>query len=154
VTVTADDGNGGTVTDSFAIVVADVNEEPVGQLRIMTSPETISVPAMEFRVNTVTANEQVEPSVTSMSDGGWIVTWTSYNSATQSKDIFGQRYDNTGTSVGSEFKINTDARLYYDQINSSITELSDGGWFVAWQSDGQDGSGWGIYAQRYNASGV
>ena len=31
---------------------------------------------------------------------------------------------------------------------------ADGDFVVAWQSDGQDGSGSGIYAQRYNAAGV
>ena len=30
----------------------------------------------------------------------------------------------------------------------------DGDFVITWQSHGQDGSGWGIYAQRYNAAGV
>jgi Ca2+-binding RTX toxin-like protein len=31
--------------------------------------------------------------------------------------------------------------------------LHDGGFVVSWTSDGQDGSGYGIYAQRYDANG-
>ena len=40
------------------------------------------------------------------------------------------------------------------QIGPNIAALSDGGYVVTWTSDGQDGSSYGIYAQRYNASGV
>ena len=31
---------------------------------------------------------------------------------------------------------------------------ADGDFVVTWSSHGQDGSGWGVYAQRYNAAGV
>ena len=32
--------------------------------------------------------------------------------------------------------------------------LANGGFVVVWESEGQDGSGYGIYAQRYGADGV
>src|SRR4029077_8366611 len=31
---------------------------------------------------------------------------------------------------------------------------ANGNYVVAWHSDSQDGSNWGIYAQRYNAAGA
>ena len=34
-----------------------------------------------------------------------------------------------------------------------MTALADGGWLVTWTSYGQDGSGFGIYQQRYNSEG-
>ena len=37
---------------------------------------------------------------------------------------------------------------------SSVTALADGGWVVAWHSYDQDGDGYGIYQQRYNADGT
>ena len=36
----------------------------------------------------------------------------------------------------------------------SIARLADGGFVIVWQSNLQDGSGWGIYGQRYNAAGT
>ena len=54
-------------------------------------------------------------------------------------------------STLAEFQINT--YTTGDQINPSVTGLVDGGFVVAWQSNGQDGIGWGIYGQRYNVTG-
>jgi len=39
------------------------------------------------------------------------------------------------------------------QYSPSTTALNDGGFVITWQSDNQDGSSYGIYAQRYNADG-
>lgn len=39
------------------------------------------------------------------------------------------------------------------QSNPSITALADGGYVVTWTSNLQDGSNYGIYAQRYSADG-
>ena len=36
-----------------------------------------------------------------------------------------------------------------NQIYSKVSGLSDGGFLVAWASDGQDGSGYGIYGRKY-----
>ena len=35
-----------------------------------------------------------------------------------------------------------------------MAALADGGFVVTWTSDGQDGSGYGIYGQRYAADGT
>jgi hypothetical protein len=53
---------------------------------------------------------------------------------------------------GTEQRVNTTTTDA--QNNSVVMGLSDGGWVVAWQSLGQDGSDYGIYQQRYDASGV
>lgn len=39
------------------------------------------------------------------------------------------------------------------QDDSSLARLADGGYIVTWASQYQDGSGWGVYAQRYDAAG-
>ena len=38
-------------------------------------------------------------------------------------------------------------------MGQQITALSDGGWVVTWSSEGQDGSGYGVYQQAYNSDG-
>nr|MBA3756440.1 hypothetical protein [Nitrosomonas sp.] len=63
-----------------------------------------------------------------------------------------QRYNANSVAQGSEFKVNT--FIAGDQTDSLIAALSGDGFVVTWASLGQDGSGTGIYAQRYNANGV
>ncbi|MCA9054440.1 MAG: cadherin domain-containing protein, partial [Planctomycetaceae bacterium] len=52
----------------------------------------------------------------------------------------------------TEQQVNTYATS--DQTDAAIAALPDGGYVVVWTSNGQDGSSFGIYAQRYNAAGV
>jgi len=105
----------------------------------------------EFQINTYTYAEQSSPSVASLSDGGFVVTWQSYGQDGSHDGIYGQRYDASGNAIGSEFQINT--YTYGEQLSPSVTSLSDGGFVVTWSSDDQDGSYDGIYGQRYDASG-
>jgi len=105
----------------------------------------------EFQVNTYTSSGQHSPSITALADGGFVVTWQSYNQDGDSSGIYAQRYDEDGNSVGAEFQVNT--YTSNDQYNPSTTALADGGFVVTWESYYQDGSGFGIYAQRYDVTG-
>ena len=53
--------------------------------------------------------------------------------------------------LGDEFQVNT--RTAFQQENASVAALSDGGFVVMWHSQHQDFSGYGVYGQRYDASG-
>ena len=67
--------------------------------------------------------------------------------------MFGQRYDASGTRVGAEFQVNTYSQCW--QTEPSVIALSSGGFVVTWTSAFQeDGLSYGIYGQRYDASGV
>ena len=61
-------------------------------------------------------------------------------------------FDATGAKVGNEFLVNTATTS--TQWASSITGLSDGGFVVAWQSEGGDGSGIAVKAQVFDAAGA
>ncbi len=105
----------------------------------------------ETLINTTTAGSQQLPSVTGMTDGGYVVAWQGPTSTKENgDDIFVQRYDVNGTKIGGETIANT--YLANDQRAPAITALSDGGYVVVWISSGQDGSLYGIYAQRFDAS--
>src|SRR5262245_41611394 len=54
--------------------------------------------------------------------------------------------------VGAEFPVNSFTTN--SQYMPSVAADADGDFVVAWQSEGQDGLGAGIYAQRYNAAGA
>jgi Ca2+-binding RTX toxin-like protein len=106
----------------------------------------------EFRVNTFTNNFQAQPSVTALSNGGFVVTWTSNGQDGSGNGVYGQRYAADGTVIGSEFRVNTFTTDF--QSFPSVTALSDGGFVVTWSSNGQDGSNYGVYGQRYAANGT
>ena len=67
-------------------------------------------------------------------------------------DLFFQRWDSTGTAIGSATAVNTTTTDDLHQFN--IEALPDGGFFVVWRSDGQDGDGQGIVGRRFDASGT
>ena len=106
----------------------------------------------EFQVNTFTPVYQWYPRVASFSDGGFIITWTSIYQDGNSYGVYAQRYDANGNRVGGEFLVNT--RTYSRQEYPDITVLPDNNFLITWHSYGQDGSGYGIHAQRYDASGT
>ena len=108
----------------------------------------------EFRINTYTDLDQALPSVTALTDGGWVVTWMSNGQDGSNFGIYGQRYTSIGATLEQEFRINT--YTTNDQFYQSVTGLADGGWVVTWISAGQTGveNSYGIYGQRYSASGA
>ncbi|WP_460154579.1 type I secretion C-terminal target domain-containing protein [Pseudomonas sp. S2_G10] len=102
-------------------------------------------------VNSVTNSAQEDPTITALANGGYVVAWQS-DSFDDMSDIAAQVYNANGAKVGSEFIVNTSRNGIQD--SAQITALKDGGFVVSWASYGQDGSGWGGYLQRYNASGA
>jgi hypothetical protein len=106
----------------------------------------------EFRVNTTATHDQLWSSVTSLENGGFVVTWASDGQDGSGFGIYGQRYAGDGTSLGGEFHIST--YTSGNQTTPDVVALDDGGFVVAWSSNGQDGSGWGLYGQRFAADGT
>jgi Ca2+-binding RTX toxin-like protein len=107
---------------------------------------------IEFRVNTFTANAQLEPTVAMDVDGDFVVTWTSNTQDGAGYGSYAQRYNSAGLVQGSEFRVNT--TTVGSQGDTSVAMADDGDFIIAWSSSIQDGSGLGIYAQRYNATGL
>ena len=114
-----------------------------------TTPDLSS--GAEFQVNTATADKQEVPSVTALSDGGFVVTWQSHDQDGDRDGVYGQRYDSTGSPTGSEFQINTFTTG--EQEDPAVAGLADGGFVAIWRSGGQDGDNWGVYGQRYDSAG-
>ena len=117
----------------------------------LTTPEVLGG---DFRINTWTSSSQYLPSVTALegTNAGFVVTWQddSGQNGGSSSDIRGQLFDITGTPVGDEFMANT--YISSQQVDPSVASLADGGFMVTWESSGQDGSGYGIYGQRFDVS--
>ena len=106
---------------------------------------------IEFAVNTVTTSEQSRPSIALDADGDFVVAWESYGQDGDRHGIYAQRYNADGSKAGVEFAVNTVTNDYQNQ--PSIALDADGGFVVVWNSYVQDGSNYGVYAQRYAGVG-
>ena len=128
-------------------------------------PSTAGVQGDDFIINTTADGSQYQPAATALSDGRFVVTWTSYDSGDGGSEycvrgrIFnadGTAYDrdpDTAGEQGDDFVINTTGES--TQTSSSVTALADGRFFVTWWSfDGGDGSGQCIRGRFFNADGT
>ena len=106
----------------------------------------------EFRVNTYTTSSQASPSVAADSSGNFVVVWHSFAQDGALNGVFGQRYASSGIPLGPEFRVNTYTTSY--QVEPSVATDPAGNFVVVWTSEFQDGSGTGIFGQRYANSGA
>ncbi|MFN6528235.1 beta strand repeat-containing protein [Nostoc sp. ChiSLP03a] len=106
----------------------------------------------EFRVNTYTQGNQFNPTVAMDATGDFVISWQSYGQDESGNGIYAQRYNSSGAAIGGEFKVNT--HTDGNQFNPTVAMDADGDFIISWTSNSQDGSGDGIYAQRYNSAGV
>jgi hypothetical protein len=105
----------------------------------------------EFRVNTFTPGQQANPRVDVFSDNGYVVVWGSYDQDGSYWGVYGQRYSADGSADGEEFQVNTTTN---DQQSTPFVAVdSNDNYIVAWQSDNQDGSGYGIYGRKFDKAG-
>ena len=105
----------------------------------------------EFQANSWTIGYQGNPSVASLSGGGFVVVWGSSFWETFGNDEFsyygirGQRFDSYGNKVGEEFEVNTWPTPYCG--SPSIARLSVKGIVTVWQGMGETDPNTGIYAR-------
>jgi tRNA A-37 threonylcarbamoyl transferase component Bud32 len=102
----------------------------------------------ESQVNTYTTNSQEYPSVAGLSDGKFVVIWTSVQDGNDN-GIYGQMFNANGTKYLSEFQVNT--YVESSQEYPSVAGLGNGKFVVTWHSNGQDGYSWGVFGQMHNA---
>ena len=106
----------------------------------------------EFPVNTYTTGAQVIPSVSSLNNGKFVVTWSSNGQDGDGWGIYGQIFNADGTKSGTEFQANT--YTVNDQWGAAVASLNNNSFVVTWMSDGQDGDQEGVYGQIFNADGT
>ena len=148
-----------TMADIQAGLVTAINGVPeiaaVVQASAGDSAEQITLQAHEagregeFQVNTRLSNNQSAPAMTTLEDGGYVITWYSDHDT----NIYAQRYDSDGGVVGGEFRVNS----YNSSTQQSpkIDSLKDGGFVVTWEdSSGHGGgSGWDIRGRQFDKDG-
>jgi len=87
-------------------------------------------------------------------DGDFVVAWESSDQEGlgSGSDVHAQRYDENGSPVGSEFRVN--AHTTDSQYEPSVAMDATGGFVVAWPSYQQDGDQTGVYARLYDQDGI
>jgi Ca2+-binding RTX toxin-like protein len=143
-----DDQNTDPAPNRITFDVTAQNDAPV---------VSINAPAVrvgnEFPVNTTTQFNQLEPTVTSLALGGFVVTWTDFSAA--NGNIRAQIFDADGAKVGTELLVNT--AILDDQTEATVTALASGRFVVSWTDlsrQGGDASNSGIKAQIFDAAGA
>jgi hypothetical protein len=106
----------------------------------------------EFRIPGYTAYGQAAPAVATDSAGHFVVVWQSNGQDGSGYGIFGRRLTDSGSPIGAEFPVNT--YTTGTQRNPSVAMSESGDFLVVWASDGQDGSGSGIFGQHFDANGA
>gem|GEM_PF-4266313 len=129
-----------------------LNDESFGIDNIVINTTAVTAVSGEQKINTTTRHDQHEADVTTLTDGGYVVAWSSNGQDGSGEGVYLQKFDGGGNKIGNEIQVNT---VYaHDQESAAVASLPDGGYVVTWVSNHQDGSQGGIYAQRFAADGT
>jgi hypothetical protein len=97
-----------------------------------------------FVVNTIRAGAQQWPQVSLNEANEFVVVWEHDTGDLNATEIAARYFDPNGVPVGEQFQLNTytlDAQRYPD-----VAMAGPGSYLAVWESNGQDGSGYGIFA--------
>ena len=109
----------------------------------------------EFQIN-VPGQSASPPSASGDGSGNFVVVWSSPE-AIGFADVWARRYDTSGNAQGAAFRVNTYTTGFQSYPVVSMNESGD--FVVVWTSyttltNSQDGSRYGVFGQRYDASGA
>ncbi|MFC3614142.1 calcium-binding protein [Lutimaribacter marinistellae] len=113
----------------------------------MTVPLT-----QDLLVNSERSRDQVDTDIAVLSNGDSVYVWASEGQDGSGFGAYMQRYDSAGSTVGGERRLNVETVNSQEEV--VVAPDTNGGFFAAWASFEQDGSEWGIYGQRFDASGA
>lgn len=104
-----------------------------------------------FRVNSIGTNDQENPKVAMLNNGGAVFVWQGGKPGFQK--IYTRILPATGTSfLAADAMVNTYTNEF--QINPDVAVLKDGSVVVVWSSYGQDGYHQGVFGQRLSSTGT
>jgi hypothetical protein len=93
--------------------------------------------------------------VASNGSGGFVVAWEhyAYVEGESSYDVHGQRFDSTGTKVGSEFQMNTSTGKHF---RPAVASDAGGNFVVVWNRSypGDAQFSPGVFGQRFDSAGT
>ena len=105
----------------------------------------------EFQVNTYTDDNQDNPAVSALQDGGFISSWFSYLQDGSQGGIYAQIFNSDGTKRGGEFLVNSSTNG--NQGTTYVEGLSNGNFVATWQDNANIGIGSGYFCKVFNSTG-
>lgn len=158
-----DDTDTGAISHSFPAVVMDVAgnfiicwEDNRSYLDIYAQRYSSSGAAIgsNFKVNDNNLALCLNPSIAIDGTGKFVVSWIDYRNG--NPDIYAQRFNSSGTAIGSNFKVCDDTGNAWP-MHPSVAMDNVGKFVITWEDyrnsyypyDNSD-----IYAQRYSSSGL
>jgi hypothetical protein len=111
----------------------------------------------EMRISSPTNNFQVNPAITTLTNGNVVVAWDSYNqfSSSSMRDVYVRIFTPDGRTNSAEFLANEFTS--YNQRTPALAALSDGRFLLAWVSEQQRDASHNsvdIYARLFASDGT
>ena len=117
--------------------------------RFMSSGAPI---AQEFKVNVHVGGQHEAPALAVDAEGDFVVAWRSSAQDGYGFGVFARRFGSGGAAFGGEFQTNSFTAS--SQRHLDAAGEANGDFVVVWTSPGQDGSEYGLFAQRFSSSGA
>jgi Ca2+-binding RTX toxin-like protein len=108
-------------------------------------------PADAESVLSATAHNQGAPRITTLADGGFVMTWHRTDPLTSDLDVVGQVFNADATAAGGDFVVHTTTAG--SQFQPDIAALPDGRFAVVWASN-EGPSSFDIRGRIFNADGT
>lgn len=141
-----------TPDGGFAVAYTSYNETSGASDMVLRRFNASGSPlGASFKPTSNIQANRYRPMVAFAPDGRYLVAWQINYSGSRAADIFAQLMSADDQPIGGEFKVNT--HTLGDQATPEIAVDVSGDFVVSWNSNEQDGSLSGLYAQRIHADG-
>ncbi len=139
------------IDENEEFVVAWVKQSASNNVMVRRYHSDGTAKGLSFQVSTVGFTSLTRPAVGIDSTGNFFIAWDGDPNSYLYDDIHARRYHSTGISLSEQFLVNS----YSSGAQSwpAISLNDDGHLLVVWQSQYQDGCGWGIFGQRFDSKG-
>ncbi|NND99266.1 MAG: hypothetical protein HKN47_18255, partial [Pirellulaceae bacterium] len=144
VSITDDDAGAANVQVTLTVTNGTVTLDMPPLVATTSGGETV--------VNTTAGQTQHQAVVAVRDNGDYVVAWSGKGGGGESDGVWIQVYSADGTpDPAGNLRVNTETSLVQD--DPAIAMADDGSFVVIWTSESQDGSGSGIFGQRFDAAG-
>jgi hypothetical protein len=141
---------------NFVVAWNSVDGLPGSRAKIFAQRyNTAGVPqGGEFQVDgETTQGSSSGATVSADPTGNFVIAWSGYRGAGALEEIFARRYTANAVPIGGAFQVNSYTPGF--QAEPSLAVAADGAFLVVWDGAfGQDGDFPGVFAQKFDASGV
>ena len=99
------------------------------------------------RIDTVAVGDRGDVAVTGRPGGGFLAAWSATERDGSGRSVHARRFDAAGTALDVEYRLN--ATVTGDQFQPAVAYRGPDAFLAVWVSRGRDGSGEGIFGQRF-----